>query len=164
MAVENEKLGLTKEVIATKALPFLFPLSIENGLTVQQYNVIMNLIRHMINKVETEHKVKLEQLNSLQDEQRYVNKYLACIQRLLAETFFCRSALQISMSESFQQKSNELVPKSTSTSSGVDEMFSSLGLGSYVQQKDSGSIAADMIKNNGTTSQGMSSNSKGNSV
>ena len=32
MTVDNDKLGLTKEAIATKVLPFLFPLSIENGL------------------------------------------------------------------------------------------------------------------------------------
>ena len=61
---------MTFQVIATKALPFLFPLSIENGLTVSQYNVIMNLIRQMITKVEDEHKVKLEQLNSIQSEQK----------------------------------------------------------------------------------------------
>ena len=69
--MEDDKLGMTKEVIATKVLPFLFPLSIENGLTLQQYNVTMGLIRQLISKVEEEHKVKLEQLNSLQDEQRY---------------------------------------------------------------------------------------------
>ena len=71
MALTEEKLGLTKEVIATKALPFLFPLSIENGLSIKQYNVVMSLIRQMITKVEDEHKIKLEQLNTLQDEQRY---------------------------------------------------------------------------------------------
>jgi SCY1-like protein 2 len=70
MTLENDKLGMTKEVIATKVLPFLFPLSIENGLTIGQYNVIMALIRKMIGRVEEEHKVKLEQLNSIQDEQR----------------------------------------------------------------------------------------------
>lgn len=70
MAMSDEKLGLTKEVIATKALPFLFPLSIENGLTLNQYNIIMNLIRQMIAKVEEEHQVKLRQLTTLQEEQR----------------------------------------------------------------------------------------------
>ena len=69
--MQNEKLGLTKEVLATKALPFLFPLSIENGLTLSQYNVVMNLIKQMVSKVEEEHKIKLEQLNSIKDEQRY---------------------------------------------------------------------------------------------
>ena len=76
-------------MIATKALPFLFPLSIENGkywtlwrtdglfpstfcagLSVKQYSVVMSLIRTMIDRVEVEHRAKLEQLNSLQDEQK----------------------------------------------------------------------------------------------
>lgn len=72
MTVDNDKLGLTKEVIATKVLPFLFPLSIENGLTPNQYNVIMALVRQLINRVEEEHRAKLEQLHSIQDEQRCV--------------------------------------------------------------------------------------------
>ena len=70
MAMDSEKLGLTKEVIATKALPFLFPLSIENGLTLAQYGAATALIRQMMTKVEDEHRVKLQQLNSIQDEQR----------------------------------------------------------------------------------------------
>ena len=36
----NPKLGLTKENIANTALPFLIPLSIENGLSVQQFETI----------------------------------------------------------------------------------------------------------------------------
>jgi hypothetical protein len=36
MTLSDAKLGMTKEVMATKVLPFLFPLSIENGLTVTQ--------------------------------------------------------------------------------------------------------------------------------
>jgi SCY1-like protein 2 len=36
MAFSDSKLGMTKEIMATKVLPFLFPLSIENGLTVNQ--------------------------------------------------------------------------------------------------------------------------------
>ena len=70
LAFTDEKLGLTKEVLATKALPFLFPLSIENGLTLTQYGVIMALVRDMMAKVEDEHSTKLRQLNSLKEEQR----------------------------------------------------------------------------------------------
>ena len=61
---------MTKEIIATRVLPFLFPLSIENGLSVSQYNAVMNLIRDLISKVEEEHRAKLEQLNNLQSEQK----------------------------------------------------------------------------------------------
>ena len=45
MTFSDNKLGMTKEIIATKVLPFLFPLSIENGLTVLQYNAVMSLMR-----------------------------------------------------------------------------------------------------------------------
>lgn len=45
MTLSDNKLGMTKEVIATKVLPFLFPLSIENGLTVLQYTAVMALVK-----------------------------------------------------------------------------------------------------------------------
>ena len=70
LAFTNSKLGLTKEVMANKVLPFLIPLSIENGLTVQQFNSISSIIREMLGRVETEHRTKLEQLNSIQDSQK----------------------------------------------------------------------------------------------
>ena len=70
LAVSSSKLGLTKEEMANKALPFLIPLSIENGLTVQQFNIIVSLVREMMTKIETEHRTKLEQLNSIQDSQK----------------------------------------------------------------------------------------------
>ena len=43
MTVDNDKLGLTKEAIATKVLPFLFPLSIENGLSPSQVCHILSI-------------------------------------------------------------------------------------------------------------------------
>ena len=73
LTISDAKLGLTKEVIATKVLPYLFPLSIENGLSVSQYTAVMGLIRDLVDRVEAEHKVKLEQLSSLQNEQRDSN-------------------------------------------------------------------------------------------
>jgi SCY1-like protein 2 len=41
MTLSDAKLGMTKEVMATKVLPFLFPLSIENGLTVTQVRSLL---------------------------------------------------------------------------------------------------------------------------
>lgn len=125
LAFTDDKLGLTKEVIASKVLPFLFPLSIENGLTLPQYNVIMTLIRQMIAKVEEEHSAKLEQLTSLQNEQR--------------------SALQISMSENTQVRPDQLIANPSASTSAMDDMFSGLGLGSYVQKKDTGAIATGLM-------------------
>ncbi|KAG1701411.1 SCY1-like protein 2 [Nymphon striatum] len=71
MTLAHKKLGITKDEIASKIIPFLMPLSIENGLTLNQFNSIIGLIKELINKVETEHKAKLEQLNSIQQEQRH---------------------------------------------------------------------------------------------
>ena len=51
MTFTESKLGMTKEIIATKVLPFLFPLSIENGLTVLQYNAVMSLMK--VNLIES---------------------------------------------------------------------------------------------------------------
>jgi len=41
MTLSDAKLGMTKEVMATKVLPFLFPLSIENGLTISQVILLL---------------------------------------------------------------------------------------------------------------------------
>ena len=113
LAVSNSKLGLTKEEMANKALPFLIPLSIENGLTVQQFSIITSLIRDMLHRVETEHKTKLEQLHAIQDTQK--------------------SSLQMSLSENMTMSSKNLVPApSDSDQSSMDTMFSSMGLNDYV--------------------------------
>ncbi|CAG2111669.1 unnamed protein product, partial [Medioppia subpectinata] len=70
LAMNSNKLGLTKEVIATKVVPHLVPLSIENGLTLQQFQTIMSLVREMLCKIEDEQQVKLEQLNSIKSQQQ----------------------------------------------------------------------------------------------
>ena len=93
LAVSSSKLGLTKEEMANKALPFLIPLSIENGLTVQQFNVIVSLVREMMTRIETEHRTKLEQLHSIQDSQK--------------------SSLQTSLSENMTLPADQLVAAPT---------------------------------------------------
>ena len=89
LASSNTKLGLSKEEMANNALPFLIPLSIETGLTVQQFNIIVNLVKDMVQKVETEQRTKLEQLNANQDTQK--------------------TSLQMSLSENMALTSNKLV-------------------------------------------------------
>lgn len=64
VAANNEMLGIPKEFAANKVLPFLWPLSIENGLTLQQYHVITAFISELSQKVQSEHTRKLEQLNT----------------------------------------------------------------------------------------------------
>lgn len=70
MIVNSSKLGVTKEIMATRIIPFLMPLSIENNLSVAQFDAILAMIKEMVHQVESEHRTKLEQLNSMQ----HVNK------------------------------------------------------------------------------------------
>jgi len=128
LAFTNSKLGLTKEVMANKVLPFLIPLSIENGLTVQQFNSISSIIREMLGRVETEHRTKLEQLNSIQDSQK--------------------STLKVGLSESLTLPPGQLVAAPTAQEvSTMDSMFDGLGLGNYVNQ-DKSKLVNKMIGDN----------------
>lgn len=70
LTLNHKKLGISKEIIATRILPFLMPLCIENGLTLAQFNALVALCKQMFQVVETEHRTKLEQLNSVQEEQK----------------------------------------------------------------------------------------------
>ncbi|XP_022124599.2 SCY1-like protein 2 [Pieris rapae] len=76
LTLSHKKLGITKEVMATKVLPFLIPLCVENGLTLNQFNALMSLVKQMISKVEAEHRTKLEQLNSIQNESKVMEHAL----------------------------------------------------------------------------------------
>lgn len=54
---------ITKETMALNILPFLIPMCIENTLTLNQFNVLISMIKEMVANVETEHRAKLQQLN-----------------------------------------------------------------------------------------------------
>lgn len=112
LALTHSKLGLTKEALATKVIPFLVPLSIENGLSLSQFNAMMVLVKDMINRVETEHRTKLEQLTSIQKE---------------------------SSSLKFQSQ-NQLVPNAKSPSKNEsDDVFSNLGLEQFLNDLEESS-------------------------
>ncbi|XP_073401141.1 SCY1-like protein 2 isoform X1 [Dendrobates tinctorius] len=66
----HKKLGVTKEQLAGKVLPHLIPLSIDNNLNLNQFNSFMAVIKDMLNKLEAEHKTKLEQLHIMQEQQK----------------------------------------------------------------------------------------------
>lgn len=68
--MSHKKLGMTKEIMASKVIPFLVPLSIENGLTMQQFNAIMAMVKEIITTIETEHRARLEQLNSVRQDNK----------------------------------------------------------------------------------------------
>ncbi|XP_014768329.1 SCY1-like protein 2 isoform X1 [Octopus bimaculoides] len=69
----HPKLGFTKEILATKIIPFLVPLCIENNLNLNQFSAYIAIVKEMISKVENEQKGKLEQLNSMQEEQKTID-------------------------------------------------------------------------------------------
>ncbi|XP_045322333.1 SCY1-like protein 2 isoform X5 [Leopardus geoffroyi] len=66
----HKKLGITKEQLAGKVLPHLIPLSIENNLNLNQFNSFISVIKEMLNRLESEHKTKLEQLQIMQEQQK----------------------------------------------------------------------------------------------
>uniref|UniRef100_A0A1A8I267 SCY1-like 2 n=1 Tax=Nothobranchius kuhntae TaxID=321403 RepID=A0A1A8I267_NOTKU len=69
----HKKLGIPKEHLATKSLPHLVSLSIDNNLNLNQFNSFMVVIREMLSRMEAEHKTKLEQLHAMQEQQRSLN-------------------------------------------------------------------------------------------
>lgn len=71
LILTHKKLGMTKEVMATRVIPFLVPLSIENGLSMTQFNTIMMMVKEILSTIETEHRARLEQLNSVREETKY---------------------------------------------------------------------------------------------
>ena len=79
VSLASQSLGLTKEVMAGSLLPFLLPLTIENCLSPQQHKTLLSLVRDMIDRVETEHRTKLEYLHSIKDEQKYAQVMKAAI-------------------------------------------------------------------------------------
>ncbi|CAL8242441.1 unnamed protein product [Merluccius merluccius] len=66
----HKKLGIPKEHLASKCLPHLVSLSIDNNLNLNQFNSFMVVIREMLSRMEAEHKTKLEQLHAMQEQQR----------------------------------------------------------------------------------------------
>uniref|UniRef100_A0A2C9JXV3 Protein kinase domain-containing protein n=1 Tax=Biomphalaria glabrata TaxID=6526 RepID=A0A2C9JXV3_BIOGL len=70
VALSEPKLGITKDVMANKVLPFLIPLCIDNNLNLNQFNAYMGVVKEMLSKVETEHRTKLEQLDQIQQEHK----------------------------------------------------------------------------------------------
>lgn len=77
LVMSHKKLGMTKEIMATKVIPFLVPLSIENGLSLSQFNSIISMVKEIITTIETEHRARLEQLNSVRQDSKYVKKIVS---------------------------------------------------------------------------------------
>uniref|UniRef100_A0A8C0EJT4 SCY1-like protein 2 n=1 Tax=Bubo bubo TaxID=30461 RepID=A0A8C0EJT4_BUBBB len=107
----HKKLGITKEQLAGKVLPHLIPLSIENNLNLNQFNSFICVIKDMLNRLEAEHKTKLEQLHVMQEQQKSLD-----------------IANQMSVSEE---------ARSNSTSSQIDKVFNTSGTDLLTSGSDS---------------------------
>ncbi|CAG0912808.1 unnamed protein product [Notodromas monacha] len=70
LTMDGNKLGISKDVLATQVLPFLFPMCIESGLSLVQFNNVMSVIRDMIDRVEADQRPKVEQLDQMRKEQK----------------------------------------------------------------------------------------------
>ncbi|KAF9422708.1 hypothetical protein HW555_001702 [Spodoptera exigua] len=125
LALSHSKLGITKEVMATKVLPFLIPLCVENGLTLNQFNALITLVKQMISKVETEHRAKLEQLNSINNESKIMEQTMS--------------------------PSSDTLVSAPAPPSDLDKMFSGLGIDpfSFNQAKEKEPPATPVVTNNG---------------
>ena len=99
MTMEHERLGIPKEVIASQIIPFLFPLCVEPGLSLQQFRALMALIREMMTRVEEEQKSKLENVAAMQAQHR--------------------SAMSLTMGGDMESKSSITSPSTTTSSNGV---------------------------------------------
>lgn len=73
LVLDNDKMGMTKEVICNKIIPFLMPLCIVSDLSLSQFNTLMALIRKMVEQVDTEQRGKLHQFNAIQQTAKLPN-------------------------------------------------------------------------------------------
>lgn len=77
MLLTHSKLGMSKEILATKVLPFLLPLCIEQNLSMSQYETLTTLVVDMINRVTSEHREALRQLDVVRRETQQFDQALS---------------------------------------------------------------------------------------
>lgn len=76
MVLTHSKLGISKEVLATQVLPFLLPLCIEQSLSPSQYEALAALVGEMVNRVTSEHREALRQLDAVRKEAQQMDEAL----------------------------------------------------------------------------------------
>lgn len=77
IVLSHPKLGITKDLLATRVIPFLVPLTIDNNLNMQQFTAYMSLVKEMIAQIEMEQKKKLEQIEMMEREKAIIPYSLA---------------------------------------------------------------------------------------
>eukprot|EP00118_Oscarella_pearsei_P002048 m.9311 g.9311 ORF g.9311 m.9311 type:complete len:1208 (+) comp21266_c0_seq1:2-3625(+) len=71
----HKKLGFDKEVLATRVIPFLFPLSVELTLNEAQFKSFMSVIKDMIRRIEADHAAHLQQLDQMKEQTQSTVKF-----------------------------------------------------------------------------------------
>lgn len=69
----HKKLGISKDILATKVVPFLVPFTVEVNLNIQQFNTFMKVIKEMLQRVENDQRSKLEQLGQVKVDESTKN-------------------------------------------------------------------------------------------
>jgi len=90
MLLTHSKLGMGKEILATKVLPFLLPLCIEQNLSMSQYETLSTLVVDMINRVTSEHRETLRQLDAVRRETQQLDQALS---QVTSTTFMQNNSL-----------------------------------------------------------------------
>lgn len=65
IALTHDKLGITKEMMTSKSLPFLIPLAFEGNLNLKQFDSFMAVVKDMLQRVEGEQRTKLQQIGKM---------------------------------------------------------------------------------------------------
>ncbi|XP_033731107.1 SCY1-like protein 2 [Pecten maximus] len=73
VTLSHVKLGITKDIMATKVLPFIIPLAMDNNLNLSQFNAYMSVVRDMLGRMEKDQRMKLEQLDQMKQEQQSIH-------------------------------------------------------------------------------------------
>ncbi|XP_070555531.1 SCY1-like protein 2 isoform X2 [Ptychodera flava] len=120
--LEHKKLGITKDILATKVLPFLFPLCIDNNLNLNQFNAFISVVKEMMKQVETDQRSKLQQLSTMQKEQKSALEFAA-------------ETNNSGKKEDFFDQLENSGQKKKETDNMMDKMFKSFGLGGFIQSK-----------------------------
>ncbi|XP_012272341.1 SCY1-like protein 2 [Orussus abietinus] len=77
LMLTHSKLGMSKEILATRVLPFLLPLCVEQSLSPSQFEALASLVSDMINRVTTEHREALHQLDAVRREAQQLDDAVA---------------------------------------------------------------------------------------
>lgn len=68
-ALTHQKLGITREMLSQKILPFLIPVMMESSLSLPQFDAFSKVIHQMLAQIEAERRSQLEQLQTVNSKE-----------------------------------------------------------------------------------------------